>query len=301
MRGGPAVAAPAGARAAVPGGAARPVRGRARRIVRAAAGRIGVPLALGILVLGLLAPWVAPYGPLEMHPGHELRGPSRLYLLGSDEFGRDILSRVVHGARLSLLIGVVSVGIGVGIGGSLGLLAGFWGGLVETAATRLADGLLAFPAIILGIAVAAVLGPGALNAAIAVGIVSVPTFTRLTWASVLVEKEKEYVQGAECLGASDARLVGRHIVPNVLPPLLVQVTIASAQAILLEAALSFLGLGAQPPEPSWGAMLNDARQFLRDAPWYGVFPGLALSALLLGLNLTADAIRDALDPRLRAA
>jgi ABC-type dipeptide/oligopeptide/nickel transport system permease subunit len=158
--------------------------------------------------------------------------------------------------------------------------------------------LLAFPAIILGIAVAAVLGPGALNAAIAVGIVNVPTFTRLTWSGVLVEKGKDYVQGAECLGASDGRVVARHILPNVLPPLLVQVTIASAQAILLEASLSFLGLGAQPPEPSWGTMLNDARQFLREAPWYGVFPGLALSGLLLGLNLTADAIRDALDPRL---
>lgn len=272
---------------------------RARRLWRLAAARLGVPLAAGIVLLGLAAPLVAPYGPLEMHPGEELRPPSRQYLLGSDEFGRDILSRIVHGARISLLVGLLSVGIGTLVGGSLGLLAGFWGGLLETLATRLADCLLAFPAIILGIAVAAVLGPGAVNAAIAVGIVNVPTFTRLTWSSVLVEKGKEYVQGAECLGASDGRLVGRHILPNVLAPLLVQATIASAQAILLEASLSFLGLGAQPPEPSWGAMLNDARQFLREAPWYGVFPGLALSTLLLGLNLTADAIRDALDPRLR--
>jgi len=271
---------------------------RRRRLFRAAAARLGLPLALGICLLGLVAPWVAPHGPDEMHPGRELRPPSRQYLFGSDEFGRDILSRVLFGARISLGVGLLSVAIGVLAGGSLGLAAGFWGGAVETVATRLADGLLAFPAIILGIAVAAVLGPGAMNAAIAVGIVTVPTFTRLAWSSALVEKEKEYVLGAECLGASDPRLVGRHILPNVLPPLLVQATIASAQAILLEASLSFLGLGAQPPQPSWGAMLNDARPFLREAPWYGVFPGLALSALLLGVNLTADAIRDALDPRL---
>jgi peptide/nickel transport system permease protein len=285
-----------------PGPRARPTAWpRARRITRGAAGRVGLPLALGILLLGSVAPWVAPYGPLEMHPGQELRPPSRGYLFGSDEFGRDVLSRVIHGARISLLVGLLSVAIGVSLGGTLGLLAGHWGGVVETLATRLADCLLSFPAIILGIAVAAVLGPGAVNAAIAVGIVNVPTFTRLTWSSVLVEKEKEYVLGAECLGASDARLVGQHILPNVLGQLLVQAAIASAQAILLEASLSFLGLGAQPPEPSWGAMLNDARQFLREAPWYGVFPGLALSTLLLGLNLTADAIRDALDPRLAQA
>jgi peptide/nickel transport system permease protein len=275
-------------------------RGR-RRVLRLAAGRLGLPLALGVLLLGLLAPLVAPYGPLEMHPGQELRPPSRQHFLGSDEFGRDILSRVLFGARLSLAVGLLSVAIGTLVGGALGLSAGFWGGALETLATRLADSLLSFPAIILGIAVAAVLGPGAVNAAIAVGIVNVPTFTRLTWSSVLVEKEKEYVQAAECLGARDPRLVGRHILPNVLAPLLVQATIASAQAILLEASLSFLGLGAQPPQPSWGAMLNDARQFLREAPWYGVFPGLALSTLLLGLNLTADAIRDALDPRLARA
>ncbi|HEV8308354.1 MAG TPA: ABC transporter permease [Methylomirabilota bacterium] len=275
-------------------------RGR-RRVLRLAAGHLGLPLALGVLLLGLLAPLVAPYGPLEMHPGQELRPPSRQHFLGSDEFGRDILSRVLFGARLSLAVGLLSVAIGTLVGGALGLSAGFWGGALETLATRLADSLLSFPAIILGIAVAAVLGPGAVNAAIAVGIVNVPTFTRLTWSSVLVEKEKEYVQAAECLGARDPRLVGRHILPNVLAPLLVQATIASAQAILLEASLSFLGLGAQPPQPSWGAMLNDARQFLREAPWYGVFPGLALSTLLLGLNLTADAIRDALDPRLARA
>ena len=272
-----------------------------RRLTRLVAARIGGPLALGVLLLGLAAPWVAPYGPLEMHAGRELRPPSRVYAFGSDEFGRDILSRVIFGARISLLVGCLSVAIGTLAGGALGLAAGYWGGAVETLATRLADCLLSFPAIILGIAVAAVLGPGAVNAAIAVGIVNVPTFTRLTWSSVLVEKEKEYVLGAECLGASNARLVGRHILPNVLGPILVQATIASAQGILLEASLSFLGLGAQPPEPSWGAMLNDARPFLRDAPWYGVFPGLALSVLLLGLNLTADAIRDALDPRLARA
>ncbi len=287
---------------AVPDARAMPAsRRRGRRIFRLAAARVGVPLALGILVLGLAAPLVTPYGPLEMHAGEELRAPSRQYLLGSDEFGRDILSRVIFGARLSLSIGLLSVAIGTLAGGSLGLVAGYWGGVLETLATRLADCLLSFPAIILGIAVATVLGPGAVNAAIAVGIVNVPTFTRLTWSSVLVEKEKEYVQGAECLGASDPRLVGRHILPNVLAPLLVQATIASAQAILLEASLSFLGLGAQPPQPSWGAMLSDARPFLREAPWYGVFPGLALSALLLGLNLTADAIRDALDPHLARA
>jgi peptide/nickel transport system permease protein len=234
-----------------------------------------------------------------MHAGQELQPPLSRFLLGSDEFGRDLLSRILFGARLSLVIGVTSVMIGTLLGGTAGVAAGFLGGRTETLVLRLADCLLSFPPLILGVAVATVLGPGAMNAAVAVGIVTIPVFARLAWTSVLGEKAKDYVRAVESLGATAARVVGRHILPNVAGVLLVQMTIAMAQAVLLEASLSFLGLGTQPPDPSWGGMLNDSRAYLREAPWYGLLPGVALSVLLLGLNLTADSLRDFLDPRTR--
>ena len=262
-------------------------------------GLLGLPLTLLVLTAAVLATRLAPFSPLEMHPGQELQAPLSRFVFGSDEFGRDLYSRVLFGARISLVIGLISVFIGTLIGGTAGIAAGFLGGGTETVVLRLADCLLSFPPLILGIAVATVLGPGAINAAIAVGIVTIPTFARLAWTSVLGERVKDYVQAVEGLGATDARIVWRHILPNMLAPLLVQMTIAMAQAVLLEASLSFLGLGTQPPEPSWGGMLNDSRAFLREAPWYGLFPGLALSVLLLGLNLTADTVRDLLDPHTR--
>jgi len=231
-----------------------------------------------------------------MHSGQELQPPFGHFLLGSDEFGRDIFSRILFGARISLLIGVTSVAIGTTIGGTAGVVAGFLRGRTETVVLRLADCLLAFPPLILGIAVATVLGPGAINAAVAVGIVTIPALARLAWAAVVAEKGKDYVRSVVSLGGTRLRIIWRHILPNIVAVLLVQMTITMGQAVLLEASLSFLGLGTQPPDPSWGGMLNDSRAYLRDAPWYGVVPGLALSTLVLGLNLTADLVRDVFDP-----
>jgi peptide/nickel transport system permease protein len=279
-----------------PGGAAGRGQRRWRRLIqRYRSGLLGLPMVALVLAAAVLAARLAPFPPLEMHAGQELQPPLSRFLLGSDEFGRDLLSRILFGARLSLVIGVTSVMIGTLLGGTAGVAAGFLGGRTETLVLRLADCLLSFPPLILGVAVATVLGPGAMNAAVAVGIVTIPVFARLAWTSVLGEKAKDYVRAVESLGATAARVVGRHILPNVAGVLLVQMTIAMAQAVLLEASLSFLGLGTQPPDPSWGGMLNDSRE----APWYGLLPGVALSVLLLGLNLTADSLRDFLDPRTR--
>jgi peptide/nickel transport system permease protein len=204
----------------------------------------------------------------------------------------------VYGSRISLFVGVLAVVIGSVVGVSSGLAAGYRGGWLDAAIMRVWDTLLAFPAILLGIAVAAILGPGVTNAAIALAIISIPQFSRITRASVLGEKQKDYVQAARCIGVGDVKIALRHIFPNTVSPLLVQLSLAMAYAVLLEAGLSFLGLGTQPPEPSWGSMLNTSRAYLRQAPWYAVFPGIALSILLLGLNFLSDALRDALDPRL---
>ncbi len=270
---------------------------RWRRLVRRyRSGLLGLPLLSVVLTAAALATRLAPFPPLEMHAGLELQAPLGRFLLGSDEFGRDLLSRILFGARVSLAIGVSSVLIGTLLGGTAGVAAGFLGGRTETVVLRLADCLLSFPPLILGIAVATILGPGAMNAAVAVGIIGIPTFARLAWTSVLGERAKDYVRAIESLGATGSRIIWRHLLPNIVGVILVQMTIAMAQAVLLEASLSFLGLGTQPPDPSWGGMLNESRAFLRDAPWYGIFPGLALSVLLLGLNLTADTFRDLLDP-----
>jgi peptide/nickel transport system permease protein len=267
------------------------------RIVRRPLGKFGAVATALLVVMALAAPLLAPYSPYVQHEGQELLAPSAKYLLGTDDFGRDILSRVIYGSRLSFLVGIVSVLLGVAVGVTSGLVAGSWGGWVEGLTMRFYDALMAFPAILLGIAVATVLGPGVINAAIAVGIVSMPQFARIARAAMLAEKGKDYVSAARTLGASDTRIVFRHVLPNATSPVLVQMSLAMAFAVLLEASLSFLGLGAQPPEPSWGSMLNTSRSFLRQAPWYGIVPGVFLSLLLLALNLLADAVRDALDPR----
>lgn len=274
-----------------------PWREAARRVWRNPLGAIGVSVAGLLTAVAVLAPVPMPYDPYIQYAGRELAPPLSLHSLGTDELGRDTLSRLIYGTRISLLVGIVSVAVGVGVGVTTGLVAGYWGGWVESALMRLWDALLAFPAILLGIAVATVLGPGLVNAALAVGIINIPQFSRISRASVLTEKEKDYVMAARASGLGDLGIVFRHVLPNTLAPLLIQATLAMAYAVLLEAGLSFLGLGAQPPEPSWGSMLNSSRSYLREAPWYGIFPGIALSTLLLGLNFLADAVRDALDPR----
>jgi peptide/nickel transport system permease protein len=267
------------------------------RIWRNPVGKVGIAILTVTIVVAVLAPVIAPYNPYQQIPGEELRLPSREHLFGTDELGRDIFSRMLFGARISLLVGLVSVLLGAVIGVSSGLIAGYWGGWPETVIMRLWDAVLAFPAILLGIAVTAVLGPGLLNAAIAVGIISMPQFARISRASILSEKQKDYVTAAHATGNTSLRIVVRQMLPNVTGAILIQITLAMAYAVLLEAGLSFLGLGAQPPEPSWGSILSQSRSVIRDNPWYGIFPGVALSLLLLGLNLFADATRDALDPR----
>lgn len=259
-------------------------------------GVFGLTILLLLVVMALAAPLLAPFDPLAQNPGDELAAPSLPYLLGTDEFGRDLLSRIIFGSRISLLVGVVAVGLGAGVGISTGLLAGYIGGWLETVVMRVYDALLAFPAILLGIAVVTVLGPSSLNVAYAIAIAQMPNFARLTRSSVLTEREHDYVTAARCLGAGDGRIMWLHVLPNCIAPLLVQVSLAMGFAVLAEAGLSFLGLGTQPPNPSWGGMLNESRAYLRYAPWYGIWPGVALALLLVGLNFLSDALRDALDP-----
>ncbi len=269
-----------------------------RRLARGPSGAFGLTVMGLLILMAAFAPIIAPYDPLAQHPGAELAVPSDRFRLGTDEFGRDLLSRIIYGSRISLLVGVIAVVIGSVVGVSSGLVAGYKGGWLDASIMRVWDTLLAFPGILLGIAVATVLGPGVTNAAIALAIISIPQFSRITRASVLTEKQRDYVQAARCIGVGDAGIAARHIFPNTVSPLLVQLSLAMAFAVLLEAGLSFLGLGTQPPDPSWGSMLNTSRAYLRQAPWYAVFPGLALSLLLLGLNFLSDALRDALDPKL---
>ena len=268
-----------------------------RRVVQSPSGLVSLAIVVAVALCAVLAPVVAPYDPYATGRGQELRSPSGAHWLGTDEYGRDILSRVIHGSRVSLGVGVVAVLLGGAAGILAGLAAGYWEGWVDTIVMRLCDSLLAFPAILLGIALTALLGPGAVNAALALAIISLPQFARIVRASALVEKHKDYVLAARVLGAWDRRILFLHILPNASSPIVVQMALAMAFAALLEAGLSFLGLGVQPPEPSWGSMLNTSRAYLRDAIWYAIAPGAALTVLLLGLNFLADALRSALDPR----
>ncbi len=255
-------------------------------------------IVVALLVLAaVLAPIVSPFDPLEQHPGLELRPPGGQFPLGSDHLGRDLLSRIIFGSRSSLLVGMVAVGLGAGFGIASGLAAGYLGGWVDAVLMRLFDALLSFPAILLGIGVVSVLGSGPLSVAYALAFATVPTFARLMRARVLTEREREYVVAARCIGAGSGRIMSRHVLPNAVAPLLIQISLSMGFAILAESALTFLGLGTQPPMPSWGGMLNESRAYLRSAPWFGIFPGLALALLLLGLNFLSDALRDALDPR----
>ncbi len=228
-----------------------------------------------------------------------LQGPSWVHLFGTDELGRDVLARLIFGARVSVSVGVVSMAIAAGVGTLLGLVAAYYGGLMDTVVMRAMDGLLAFPSIILALAIMAVLGPRVANAMIAIGIVYAPVFGRVVRSSVLALKPQEFVESARALGASDAYVMCRTIIPNCTSPLLIQTTIGFANAILTEAALSFLGLGVQAPTPSWGAMLNTGRQFLTQTTWYSFSAGAAIFLAVLSLNLVGDGLRDVLDPRLR--
>ena len=270
-----------------------------RRFYRNRLALVGLVIVGVLLATALLAPWLAPYDPGKQSLIEKRTHPGGKYVLGADEFGRDILSRVIYGTRVALLVGTLSVAIALGLGLVLGSIAGFVGGWVDAAIMRAIEVLLAFPYLLLAIAVVSALGPGALNTTLAVGIWGTPPVSRIVRGSVLALTETEYVRAARALGASGPSLIARHILPNILPTVVVYATLFMANAILVEAALSFLGLGVQPPTPSWGLMVSTGRDFLLIAPHIATIPGLAIMVAVLGFNLLGDGLRDALDPRLR--
>ena len=237
------------------------------------------------------------YRGLATHPLHHQQPPSRAHPFGTDEVGRDVLSRVIYGSRLSLSVGLISVGIGGTAGVTLGLVSGFYGGWLDDVILRIMDLLLAFPGILLALAIVAVLGPGLYNVMLAVGIAATPSFTRVTRGQTLAIRAMDYVTGARAIGCTSVRIMWRYILPNVLPSVIVLATLGLAWAILAASGLSFLGLGAQPPTPEWGAMLSFGRAYLRQAWWITTFPGLAIMVTVLGMNMLGDGLRDALDPK----
>jgi peptide/nickel transport system permease protein len=268
-----------------------------RRLVRRRGAMAGLAIVMFFVLLAILAPYIAPHDPLETSWSAVRKAPTVAYLFGTDEIGRDVLSRIIWGTRASLLAGVVSVSISLCLGVPIGLLAGYAGRWTDGIISRFTDAMLACPFLILAIALAAFLGPSLTNAMIAIGISATPIFIRLTRAQVLAVKVEDYVEAARALGNPHLRIAIRHILPNVVPPLIVQTTLAIAAAIIAEASLSFLGLGQQPPTPSWGSMLNTAKNYVDNSPWMAIWPGLSIFLLVLSFNLLGDGLRDALDPR----
>ena len=258
---------------------------------------IGGTIVLFFVVVAVFAPLIAPYDPLQSDWVSVRHAPSVAHLFGTDDLGRDILSRVIYGSRASLMAGIISVGIAIVVGVPLGLLAGYFGSLIDVVISRCTDALLAVPFLVLAIALAAFLGPSLQNAMIAIGISATPIFIRLTRGQVLTVVTEDYVLAARSLGLRHGRILASYIMPNVLPPIVVQATITMAAAVLAEASLAFLGLGQRPPAPSWGSMLDAARQFLTTAPWMAIWPGVAIIVIVLGLNLLGDGFNDVLDPR----
>lgn len=257
----------------------------------------GGSIVMVITLLALIGAFTTPRDLQAMNIPLRARPPSLSFPLGTDQYGRDILSRVMRGTSIALSVGLVAVGIGLAAGVPIGVIAGFYGGWLGEALMRIMDALFAFPAILLAIAVVGVLGPGHVNAMLAIGAVNVPIFARLTRASVLALREEGYVEAARAAGSNDLYIVYKHILPNGLAPILVQASVTFATSILAEASLSYLGLGAQPPLPSWGKMLEEARGFMDRAPWLAIFPGLAIAITVLGFNFLGDGLRDFLDPR----
>ncbi len=284
--------------------AVAPARPRRPRTLPALALRspkslVGLGVLLIVVTLALLAPVLAPYPATEMHALDRFRPPGRTYWLGTDFYGRDLLSRILYGYRTSLVVAGLSVAFAVLVGGSLGIAAGYAGGAWDAGIMRAMDILFAFPVLLLAITIVVILGPGTLTTLLAIGLVYVPIFARIARGPTLVVKEQAYVEAARALGQRPLRIVLRHIAPNVSTPIFVQATISLATALLFEAALSFLGLGTQPPYPSLGLMVNEGRNYLELSPWPTVFPGAAIILAVLGFNLVGDALQELLDPRLR--
>ena len=289
-------ALPAAGRATLP---ASPWQRAWRRLARRRSALFGAAVVLMFIVLAVFAGWIAPQDPIATSWSALRKAPSAEHWFGTDEIGRDVFARVVWGTRASLLAGVVSVTISVLLGVPIGLLAGFVGGWVDALISRITDAFLACPFLILAIAMAAFLGPSLSNAMIAIGVSATPIFVRLTRAQVLNVKVEDYVEAARAVGNPPWRIALRHVLPNTVAPLIVQATLAIAGAVIAEASLSFLGLGQQPPAPSWGSMLNTAKNYVDNAPWMAIWPGLAIFLLVLAFNLLGDGLRDALDPRQR--
>ena len=276
-----------------------PARRALRRLFRRKGAVAGLVVIAAFVATAMLAPWIAPYDPLATSWSLVRKPPSALHWFGTDDLGRDIMSRVIYGARASLVAGAISVGIALLIGVPFGLLSGYRGGFIDALISRITDAMLACPFLILAIALAAFLGPSLGNAMIAIGISTTPIFVRLTRGQTMSVKVEDYIEAARAVGNPRWRIALFHILPNIMPALLVQATLSIAAAIIAEAALSFLGLGQQPPSPSWGSMLNAAQRFLTNAPWMALWPGLAIFLVVLSFNLVGDGLRDALDPRQR--
>jgi peptide/nickel transport system permease protein len=270
-----------------------------RRLLKRRAAMVALVVIVLIILGAIFAPYITLHDPTTQSWTAVRQAPSWTYWFGTDEVGRDVFARVIYGARASLYAGVVSVGIAVAVGVPLGVAAGYLGGWTDSILARLTDAMLAIPFLILAIALAAFLGPSLTNAMIAIGISATPIFIRLTRGQVLTVMAEDYVEAARAVGNPHWRIAFRHILPNVMPPLLVQVTLTIATAVIAEASLSFLGLGQQPPLPSWGSMLNSAQRFLNNAPWMAIFPGIAIFVTVISFNLFGDGLRDALDPRSR--
>jgi len=268
-----------------------------RRLVRRRGAAVGLAVIAFFVALAVLAPWAAPYDPLATSWTAIRTAPTAAHWFGTDEIGRDVLSRVVWGARASLLAGVVSVLISLSIGVPVGLLAGYAGGRIDMLISRLTDAVLACPFLILAIALAAFLGPSLTNAMIAIGVSATPVFIRLTRGQTMAIKAEDFILAARAIGNPPWRVALSHVLPNIVPALIVQATLAIAAAVIAEASLSFLGLGQQPPAPSWGSMLNTAKNYVDNAPWMAIWPGVSIFVLVLSFNLVGDGLRDALDPR----
>jgi len=292
-----AVLAPLPGPVAQPPLPAGPWRRAWRKLRRRRTAMFGLAVVVAFIALAVFAGWIAPQDPIATSWGAIRKAPSAEHWFGTDEIGRDVLSRVVWGTRASMLAGVVSVSISLLLGVPIGLAAGFLGGWIDAAISRVIDAFLACPFLILAIALAAFLGPSLSNAMIAIGISATPIFARLTRGAVIHVKVEDYIEAARALGASPLRQALRHVLPNIAAPLIVQATLAIAAAVIAEASLSFLGLGQQPPAPSWGSMLNTAKNYVDSAPWMAIWPGLSIFLLVLAFNLLGDGLRDALDPR----
>ena len=270
-----------------------------KRLIKGKLALLGLIIFLAVIVVSLLAPWISPYDPNATNTSELIKPPSAAHWMGTDELGRDVLSRIISGTRISLVVGVIAVLIALASGSLLGLIAGYWRGYIDNVIMSVMDAIWAFPTLILALAITAALGPSLTNVTIAIGLVFTPGFARLVRGMVLTVREREYIQSARSIGLNDREIITRYIWPNITPIIIVQASLNAAQAIIAEASLSFLGLGIQPPAASWGSMLKAGYPYLEMASWLSIFPGLAILITVLGLNFLGDGLLDAMDIKIR--